>query len=97
MVVSKGTETKKGRFPTTCEGLDEFANKLPEGAKVAIEASTSDIFAYEYLDEGGDKGALGTSGLCQAICKEACEDRQGGGKETRDHRVLIRHMQVLFV
>ena len=21
MVVSKGTETKKGRFPTTCEGL----------------------------------------------------------------------------
>ena len=29
MVVSKGTETKKGRFPTTCEGLDEFANKLP--------------------------------------------------------------------
>ena len=35
----------------------------------------------------GDKGALGTSGLCQAICKEACEDRQGGGKETRDHRV----------
>ena len=33
--------------------MDEFANELPEGAKVAIEASTSGIFAYEYLDEGG--------------------------------------------
>ena len=56
MVDGEGTEVKKGRFPTTCEGLDEFANELPEGAKVAIEAS----------------------GLCQAICEEACEDRQGG-------------------
>ena len=35
------------------EGLDEFASELPEGAKVAIEASTSGIFAYEYLDERG--------------------------------------------
>ena len=26
----------------------------------------------------GDRGAFGTSGLCQAICEEACEDRQGG-------------------
>ena len=50
---SKGTEVKRGRFPTTCEGLDEFASELPEGAKVAIEASTSGIFAYEYLDERG--------------------------------------------
>jgi len=47
MVDSEGTEVKRGRFPTTCEGLDEFASKLPEGAKVAIEASTSGIFAYE--------------------------------------------------
>ena len=53
MVDGEGTEVKKGRFPTTCEGLDEFASKLPEGAKVAIEASTSGIFAYERLDEGG--------------------------------------------
>jgi len=53
MVDGEGTEVKRGRFPTTCEGLDEFASKLPEGAKVAIEASTSGIFAYEYLDEGG--------------------------------------------
>jgi len=36
---SKGTEVKRGRFPTACKGLDEFASKLPEGAKVAIEAS----------------------------------------------------------
>jgi len=53
MVDGEGTEVKRGRFPTTCEGLDEFASKLPEGAKVAIEASTSGIFAYERLDEGG--------------------------------------------
>ena len=78
MVDGEGTEMKRGRFPTTCKGLDEFASKLPEGAKVAIEASTSGIFAYEYLDERGDRSAFGTSGLCQAICEEACEDRQGG-------------------
>ena len=53
MVDGEGTEVKKGRFPTTCEGLDEFTNELSEGAEVAIEASTSGIFAYEYLDEGG--------------------------------------------
>ena len=40
---SRGTE-KRGRFPTTCEGLDEFASKLPEDAKVAIEVSTSGVF-----------------------------------------------------
>ena len=51
MVDGEGTE--KGRFQTTCEGLNEFASELPEGAKVAIEASTSGIFAYEHLDEGG--------------------------------------------
>ena len=39
MVDGEGTEVKRGRFPTTCEGLDEFASELPEGAKVAIEAS----------------------------------------------------------
>ncbi|HJH27634.1 MAG TPA: hypothetical protein C5S37_12930 [Methanophagales archaeon] len=50
MVDSQGTEVKKGRFPTTREGLNEFASILPEGAKVAIEASTSGLFVYEYLD-----------------------------------------------
>jgi len=58
--------------------FSKFASKLPEGAKVAIEASASGIFAYEYLDERGDRSAFGTSGLCQAICEVACEDRQGG-------------------
>ncbi|MCW3129832.1 MAG: IS110 family transposase [Methanophagales archaeon] len=53
MVDGQGREVEKGRFPTTCEGLDEFASKLPEDAKVAIEASTSGIFVYEYLDERG--------------------------------------------
>lgn len=53
MVDGQGTEVEKGRFPTTCEGLNEFASELPEGAKVAIEASTSGIFVYEYLDERG--------------------------------------------
>ncbi len=50
MVDRQGTEVKKGRFPTTREGLNEFASTLPEGAKVAIEALTSGIFVYEYLD-----------------------------------------------
>lgn len=50
MVDGEGTVVKKGRFPTTAEGLDEFASFLPEGAKVAIEASTSGIFVYESLD-----------------------------------------------
>ena len=72
---SKGTEVKRGRFPTTCEGLDEFVSELPEGAKVAIGASTSGIFAYEYLNERGDRSEFGTPGLSQAICEEACENR----------------------
>jgi len=50
MVDRQGTEVKKGRFPTTREGLNEFASTLPEGAKVAIEALTSGIFVYEYRD-----------------------------------------------
>ena len=50
MLDSKGTEVKKGRFPTTCEGLDEFGSVVPEGVGMAIEASTSGIFVYEYLD-----------------------------------------------
>ena len=75
---SKGTEVKRGRFPTTCEGLDEFASELPEGAKVAIEALTSGIFAYEYLDERGIEVHLAHPVYVKAICEEACEDRQGG-------------------
>ena len=62
-----GEEVKKGRFPTTCEGLDEFANELPEGAKVAIEASTSGIFAYEYLDEGGIEVHLALCTGCRKV------------------------------
>lgn len=53
MVDGKGTEVLKGRFPTTYDGLSEFASTLPEGASVAIEASTSGIFVYEYLGERG--------------------------------------------
>ena len=33
--------------------FSKFVSKLPEGAKVAIEVSTSGIFAYEHLDEKG--------------------------------------------
>ena len=75
---SQGTEVTKGRFPTTCEGLNEFTSILQEGAKVAIETSTSGIFVYEQLEGRGESGTFGTSGLCQAICEEACEDRQNG-------------------
>lgn len=53
MIDDMGTEVRKDQFPTTREGLEEFANDLPEESKVAIEASTSSIFAYEYLDERG--------------------------------------------
>ena len=53
MVDGEGTVVKKGRFPTTTDGLDEFADILPDGAKVAIEASTSGIFVFEYLAERG--------------------------------------------
>ncbi|MCW3130268.1 MAG: hypothetical protein N2V75_09255 [Methanophagales archaeon] len=44
MVDGQGREVEKGRFPTTCEGLDEFASKLPEDAKVAIEACRRAMF-----------------------------------------------------
>jgi transposase len=50
MVDGEGTVVKRGRFRTTTEGLDELADSLPEDAKVAIEASTSGIFVYEYLN-----------------------------------------------
>jgi transposase len=53
VIDGQGTELKKGRFPTTGEDLDEFAGNLPEGVKMALEASTSGIFVYEYLDERG--------------------------------------------
>ena len=56
MVDRQGTEVKKCRFPTTQEGLNEFASTLPEGAKVAIEAQTSGIFVYEYLEVLGILG-----------------------------------------
>ncbi|MHC1611220.1 MAG: hypothetical protein ACXQTW_06465, partial [Candidatus Methanospirareceae archaeon] len=49
MVDELGEEVRKDRFPTTREDLDEFASDLPEDVKVAIEASTSGIFVYEYL------------------------------------------------
>ena len=51
MVDGKGTEVLKGRFPTTYDGLSEFASTLPEGARVAIVASG--MFVYEYLGERG--------------------------------------------
>jgi len=53
MVDGKGTEVLKGRFPTTYDGLSEFTSTLPEGARVAIVASTSGMFVYEYLGERG--------------------------------------------
>ncbi|MCW3134234.1 MAG: hypothetical protein N2V78_07915 [Methanophagales archaeon] len=46
MVDEAGEEMEKERFSTTYEGLDDFAGDLPEGAKVAIEASTSGIFVW---------------------------------------------------
>jgi transposase len=70
MVDSKGTEVKKGRFPTTCEGLDEFASVVPEGVGMAIEASTSGIFVYEYLDGRGREVHLAHPVYVKPFAKE---------------------------
>ncbi len=70
MVDESGTELKKDRFPTTCEGLDEFASTLPEEVKVAIEASTSGIFVYEYLDGRGIEVHLAHPALVKPFAKK---------------------------
>lgn len=70
MVDSKGTEVKKGRFPTTCEGLDEFASVVPEGVGMAIEASTSGIFVYAYLDGRGREVHLAHPVYVKPFAKE---------------------------
>jgi transposase len=49
----KGKEMEVEKFPTTKDGLNEFAGTLPENAKVAIEASSSGLFVYEYLESLG--------------------------------------------
>ena len=61
---------KKGRFPTTREGLEEFSDDLPRDAKVAIEASTSGIFAYECLDERGIEVHLTHPALVKPFAKK---------------------------
>jgi transposase len=70
MIDDVGREVKKGRFPTTCEDLEEFASDLPEDTKVAIEASTSGIFAYECLDEKGVEVHLVHPALVKPFAKK---------------------------
>lgn len=45
---NNGYAQRRSRFPTPREDIDEFASELPEESKVAIEASTSGIFVYEF-------------------------------------------------
>ena len=70
MIDDAGREVKKGRFPTTREGLEKFSGDLPGDAKVAIEASTSGIFAYEYLDERGIEVHLAHPTLVKPFAKK---------------------------
>lgn len=49
----EGNELESEKILTTREGLDEFAESLPKNAKVALEASTSGLFVYEYLNDLG--------------------------------------------
>jgi len=70
MVDESGREVKKGRFPTAGDYLDEFASDLPEESKVAIEASTSGIFVYEYLDEKGIEVHLAHPALVKPFAKK---------------------------
>jgi len=65
-----GREVKKGRFLTACEDLDEFAGDLTGDAKVAIEASTSGIFVYEYLDGKGIEVHLAHPVLVKSFAKK---------------------------
>ena len=72
MVDGEGTEVKRGRFPTTCEGLDEFANELPEGAKVAIEALCQAICEEACEDRQG--GCQSVSAVVEdgLLARELC-------------------------
>lgn len=70
MVDESGREVKKGIFPTACEDLDDFASDLTENVKVAIEASTSGIFVYEYLDERGIDVHLAHPALVKPFAKK---------------------------
>ena len=70
MIDGVGREVKKGRFPTTCEDLEEFASDLPEDIKVAIEASTSGLFVQEYLDGRGIEVHLAHPALVKPFAKK---------------------------
>jgi len=70
MVDESGKEVKKGRFLTACGDLDEFAGDLTGDAKVAIEASTSGIFVYEYLAERGIEVHLAHPTLVKPFAKK---------------------------
>ena len=103
---SKATEVKRGRFPTTCEGLASLrANCL----KVQKWRS-SGIFAYEYLDERGIEVHLAhpvylkpfakkhvktdkvdARVLAQLLRMDYLPESYVPGKEIRDLRVMIRH------
>jgi len=77
MVDGEGTEVKRGRFPTTCEGLASLRASCLKAQKWRSRHRLL-VFLRMSAWMKGDRGASGTPGLCQAIYEEACEDRQGG-------------------
>ena len=70
MVDGKGTVVKKDRFRTTGEELEEFADALPDGSQVAVEASASGCFVYEQLDEQGIEVHLAHPTMVRPFAKQ---------------------------
>lgn len=70
MMDEEGKELETDKFPTTREGLSEFAGTLPDDTKVAIEASTSGLFVYEYLEGLGVDVHLAHPTLVKPFAKQ---------------------------
>lgn len=70
MMGKEGEELRVDKIPTTREGLSEFAGILPADARVAIEASTSGLFVYEYLESLGVNVHLAHPTLVKPFAKK---------------------------
>jgi transposase len=91
MMDGKGTVLERNHFPTTREDLDEFAWALSEGSKVAIEASTSGVFAHECLDESGIEVHLAHTALVKPFPKKHIKT------ENLDSGVLVHLLRLDYL
>jgi transposase len=66
----EGKVVRSEKISTTRKGLDEFAEILPEKASVALEASTSGLFVYEYLNDLGIEVHLAHPTLVKPFAKK---------------------------